>query len=331
MSDRPKAKEDQVSRAHKVTGFDVLGDVLGGLGLRTRVFCHLEVSAPWSVTIGETDLAHFHVVQRGGCWLERAKGPPRALASGDLVVVQRGGPYQLADRPGRKGTPLDRLFPASPAGRCTLVRHGGDGATSLLVCGSFSFEHPDSHPVLPLLPDVLHLQAGEETSEWLESLPRFLAAEALANRPGSATILSRLTDVLFVQVVRAWLSTQPDEPSWLRALNDPRLARALAALHEDPGRDWSVGNLAAHAAMSRSPFSSRFTSVVGEPPYAYVARVRMERAARMLREGRKTLAEVAAAVGYESESSFSRVFKRHFRASPGIFRQKARSSVEEPA
>jgi transcriptional regulator GlxA family with amidase domain len=198
---------------------------------------------------------------------------------------------------------------------------------SLLICGSFSFEHPDSHPVLPLLPDVLHLQAGEETSEWLESLPRFLAAEALANRPGSATILSRLTDVLFVQVVRAWLSTQPDEPSWLRALNDPRLARALAALHENPGRDWSVGNLAAHAALSRSPFSSRFTSVVGEPPYAYVARVRMERAARMLREGRKTLAEVAAAVGYESESSFSRVFKKHFRASPGVFRQKARSSV----
>jgi transcriptional regulator GlxA family with amidase domain len=133
--------------------------------------------------------------------------------------------------------------------------------------------------------------------------------------------------VLFVQVVRAWLSTQPDEPSWLRALNDPRLARALAALHENPGRDWSVGNLAAHAALSRSPFSSRFTSVVGESPYAYVARVRMERAARMLREGRKTLAEVAAAVGYESESSFSRVFKKHFRASPGVFRQKARSSV----
>jgi len=331
MSDRPKAKEHRVSRAHKLTGFDVLGDVLGGLGLRTRVFCRLEVAAPWSVAIGETDLAHFHVVQRGGCWLEMAKGPPRALASGDLVVVTRGGPYELADRPGRRSTPLDRLFPASPSGRCTLVRHGGGGATSLLVCGSFSFAHPEGHPVLPLLPDVLHLQAGEETSEWLEALPRFLAAEASANRPGSATILSRLTDVLFVQVVRAWLSTQPDEPSWLRALNDPRLARALAALHEDPGRDWSVRRLAAHAAMSRSPFSSRFTQIVGEPPYAYVARVRMERAGRMLREGRKTIAEVAAAVGYESESSFSRVFKRHFLVSPGAFRQHARASAGETA
>jgi transcriptional regulator GlxA family with amidase domain len=143
-------------------------------------------------------------------------------------------------------------------------------------------------------------------------------------------VLSRLTDVLFVQVLRAWLDEQPDRPSWLRALNDPRITRVLAAVHEDPASDWTVEKLAARAGMSKSSFSSRFTEVVGEPPHAYVARVRMQRAARLLRESRRTLAEIATAVGYDSESSFSRVFKKQFGSSPGAYRRTLRS-VEDMA
>jgi AraC-like DNA-binding protein len=308
----------------KVAQFDVLGDVLAGLGLRTRLFCRMEVAAPWSMVFGRTDLAHFHAIESGSCWLETTTAPPLALRTGDLLVLARGGPYQLADRPGREGTPLEEVVPGASDGRYTFVRHGGDGPRSVIVCGSFGFDHAGGHPVLPLLPDVLHQKAGE-ASTWLEPLLRSLAAEARAARPGSLTILSRLTDVLFVQVLRAWLEKQPDQPSWLRALNDPRLARVLAAIHEDPAQDWSVEKLAEKAGMSRSPFSGRFTEVVGEPPHAYVARVRMHRASRLLRESDRTLADVSAAVGYDSESSFSRVFRKRIGTSPGAFRRAVRS------
>lgn len=309
----------------EVATFDVLGDVLAGLGLRTRLFCRMEVAAPWSMVFGRTELAHFHAVERGGCWLETTTAPPLALASGDLLVLARGGPYQLADQPGREGTPLEEIVHGASDGRYTFVRHGGEGPTSVIVCGSFGFDHAGGHPVLPLLPDVLHQKAGEASS-WLEPLLRSLAAEAKAARPGSLTIVSRLTDVLFVQVLRAWLEEQPDQPSWLRALNDPRLGRVLAAVHEHPAQDWSVEKLAEQAGMSRSPFSGRFTEVVGERPHAYVARVRIHRASQLLRESNRTLADVAAAVGYDSESSFSRVFRKRFGVSPGAFRRAARSS-----
>jgi AraC-like DNA-binding protein len=314
-----------------VAAFDVLGDVLAGLGLRTRLFCRMEVAAPWSMVFGRTDLAHFHAVESGSCWLETTKAPPLALAAGDLLVLSRGGPYQLADEPGRKGTPLEEVVPGASDGRYTFVRHGGEGPTSVIVCGSFGFDHAGGHPVLALLPDVLH-QKASAASGWREPLLRSLSAEADAAKPGSLTILSRLTDILFVQVLRTWLEEQADQPSWLRALNDPRLAPVLAALHEDPAQDWSVDKLAERAGMSRSPFSSRFTEVVGEPPHAYVARVRMHRASRLLRESDRTLADVAARVGYDSESSFSRVFRKRFGASPGAFRRAAREgSPDESA
>jgi AraC-like DNA-binding protein len=310
----------------EVAGFDVLGDVLSGLGLRTRLFCRMDVAAPWSMVFGRSDLAHFHVVERGGCWLETMGQPPLELGSGDLLVLARGGPYQLADQPGREGVPLEEVVPGASDGRYTLVRHGGDGPTSVIVCGSFGFDHGGGHPVLPLLPDVLHQKAGE-ASAWLEPLLRALSAEARAAMPGSLTIVSRLTDVLFVQVLRAWLAEQPNQPSWLRALNDPRLARVLAAVHEDPARDWSVEKLAEQASMSRSPFAGRFTEIVGEPPHAYVARVRMHRASRLLRETERTITQVAAAVGYDSESSFSRVFRKQVGTSPGAFRRAARGGA----
>jgi AraC-like DNA-binding protein len=314
---------------HEIAAFDVLGDVLSGLGLRTRLFCRMEVGAPWSLRFSRTDLAHFHAIEQGACWLERPQAPAVPLASGDVVVLTRGGPYQLADRPGRKGTPFEAVVPGTPDGRCAIVRQGGKRPASVVVCGTFGFEHPEGHPILSLLPDVVRVTRAT-ASAWSKPLLDFLAAEAKSGRPGSATILSRLTDVLFVQVVRTWLATQPDQPSWLRALNDPRLARALAAVHEDPARDWTVGNLASQAGMSRSPFASRFTDVVGEPPHAYLARVRMQRAALLLREGVRTLEEIAAVVGYDSVSSFSRVFKQRFGTSPGAFRRAARAGRAMP-
>jgi AraC-like DNA-binding protein len=316
-------KEKRPKVVQELPGFDVLADVLGTLGLRSRLFCRSDVAAPWVMAFPADDLAHFHIVERGGAWLEmEGLRSPSALAPGDLVVVGRRNAYRLVDQPGRKGVEAIQFPPPDPSGRCMLLRQG-HGATSVLICGSFSFEEGEDHPLLALLPKVMHLRGGTSQSNvWLESMSRFLITEASAMKPGTQTIVSRLTDILFVQVLRAWLADQPDRPNWLSALNDSRIGPALALIHERPEEAWTVEMLAAKVGLSRSPFTVRFTRLVGESPQAYITRVRMQRAARLLREHDASLGQIALKVGYESESSFSKAFKRQYQKTPGQFRRE---------
>lgn len=320
-------KQNHRKLIRELTGFDVLTDVLGTLGLRSRLFCRSELSAPWTMVFAKSDLAHFHIVERGGAWLEMpSQKSPSALAPGDLLVIARGNAYRLLDQPGGKDAEVVMLPEMNPSGQCTLLRHSRGGATSVLVCGAFSFEHVEDHPVLALLPKVIHLRAGSsQLDTWLEPMVRFLIAETAGRKPGMQTIISRLTDILFVQVLRAWLADQPSQPSWLSALNDPRIGRALALIHEQPGFTWNMKMLAGRVGLTRSPFSVRFTRVVGEPPQAYLTRIRMQHAARMIREGHGSLGQIAQAVGYESESSFMKAFKRQYLKTPGQYRREVGS------
>jgi hypothetical protein len=264
-------KEKRPKLVQEIPGFDVLADVLGTLGLRSRLFCRSDVATPWVMTFPADNLAHFHIVERGGAWLEmEGLKSPSALAPGDLVVVGRRNAYRLVDQPGRKGVEAIQFPPPDPSGRCILLRQG-HGATSVLICGSFAFEEAEDHPLLALLPKVMHLRGGtSQSNPWLESMSRFLIAEASAMKPGTQTIVSRLTDILFVQVLRAWLADQPDRPNWLSGLNDSRIGPALALIHERPEEAWTVEMLAAKVGLSRSPFTVRFTRVVGESPQAYI-------------------------------------------------------------
>jgi AraC-like DNA-binding protein len=312
----------------RLAGFDVLADVLGTLGLRSRLFCRSELAAPWAMAFPGDELAHFHIIERGGVWLEvEGERSLVALAPGDVVVIARGNAYRLVDQPGREVVHAIEFPRADPSGRCVFLRQGRGGATSVLICGSFSFEEAEDHPVLALLPKVMHLRGGVSPSgAWREALSRFLIAEASVMQPGTATILSRLTDILFVQVLRAWLAEQPESPSWLSGLNDPRIGPALALIHERPGDAWTVDKLASKVGLSRSPFTVRFGRVVGESPQAYLTRVRMQQAARLIRESKASLGQVALAVGYESESSFSKAFKRQYRKTPGQFRRERQTT-----
>jgi AraC-like DNA-binding protein len=324
-------KQKQQKLLRELAGFDVLADVLSTLGLHSRLFCRSELQAPWAMAFPGDELVHFHIVERGSAWLEMARAKsPIALAPGDVVVIGRGAAYCVVDQPGRDDVQPIRFPPPDPSGRCTLLRQGRDGATSVLICGSFSFDRAEDHPVLALLPKVMHLRGGVAPSNvWLESLSRFLLAEASDMKPGAATVLSRLTDILFVQVLRAWLAEQPDHPSWLSGLNDVRVGPALALIHEHPGEAWTVETLAARVGLSRSAFTVRFARIVGEPPQGYLTRVRMQRAARLLREHDQSLGRVALAVGYESESSFNKAFKRQYRKTPGQFRKEGRNKRVE--
>ncbi len=191
-----------------------------------------------------------------------------------------------------------------------------------MVCGAVRFDHPASRPLVALLPDVIHIGASPLTDRLQDTL-RLIALEVEDLRPGGEAVITRLADVLVIQAIRTWLATDPTaRTGWLGALADPQVGRALALVHADPARDWTVAALAGELALSRSTFAARFTELVGEPVMAYVTRWRMLVATDRLQSGDVTVARLAGELGYRSEAAFSRAFTRVVGTSPGRVRSR---------
>jgi AraC-like DNA-binding protein len=305
---------------------DVLTSVMDALRLRSRVFCRSELKAPWGLALKPSDYAHFHVIERGGAWLRMEGQEPVALTGGDLVVIPHGTGHTLTDSLETKARPLAEMAGRRASeGGCILMRGGGEGAETQLVCGSFRFERKEAHPLVSLLPPLIHLQPVETpAAEWLEATLRFLSWETREGRPGIETIVSRLTDVIFVQVLRRWIASVPEgRGGWLGALRDGHVGAALTHIHRSPNRGWTNASLAEAVGMSRSRFAARFAALVGEPPLAYLTRWRLETAAGLLQDSALGLGEIAVRSGYGSEAAFSKAFRRRFGVPPGSFRRRA--------
>jgi AraC-like DNA-binding protein len=252
-----------------------------------------------------------------------AKRPIAALA-GDLVVLARAEGHEIASTQGRRPTPLEDLLRrrAAPDG---VLRWGGAGAETHLICGSFHLEEAAHGALVRLLPPVLRVPGdGGHALAWLDASLRALAAEVRRPSPGSELALSRLVDLIFVQALRYWLERQPvGTAGWLGALRDPRIAAALGRMHAEPGRAWTTDLLAREAGMSRSAFASLFAARVGEAPLHHLTRWRMQLAAALLRDGALRANEVAARVGYGSDAAFSRAFRRYTGQAPRSFRPRS--------
>ena len=298
---------------------DPLGEALHYLRMHGSFYCRSELTAPWGLTMPAMP-GHlwFHVVTTGGCVIEAAGFDPVDVCPGDFVLVPRGEGHVLrtdVDAP----TPDVIELPQELVGdHYSLLHHGGGGRPTTLVCGAVRFDHHAAHDLVRLLPPVIHLDGRAlPHTDWIQSTLRLMADEAKALRPGGETIVTRLADVLVVQAIRCWLERAPEaQIGWLGALRDPQIGRAIALVHRDPAREWSVGSLAATVAMSRSSFSARFTELVGEPPMQYVTRSRMRMATHVLQHEHCTIAEIASRLGYQSEAAFSRAFKRFVGISP---------------
>jgi len=303
--------------------FDPIAEVLHDFRLSGSNYCRSELHAPWGLIIPGRCGAGFHFVAEGGCYLRRAAGEPLRLGAGDLILLPRGGGCTLSDSPDGDAVPADSLTKEVIGQNATLLRHGGEGELTILVGGGVRFEDSGPHPLVELMPDVLHLRgADREQDEMLRAMVAAMGAEALSPRPGGATLMTRLADVLVVQAVRWWLDHGPEGRSgWLGALRDPQIGQALALIHRRPEDRWTVGALGRAIHLSRSTFSARFTELVGIPPMQYLARRRMSVARRWLQEDKLALGEIAARLGYASEPSFSRAFKRHTGFSPGAARR----------
>lgn len=311
-----------------IDSHDVLTDVLQTLHLQGRVFCSSQLSAPWALSLPASDFAHFHVIERGGAWL-RLSGDKQwhPAASGDLLIVPHGQGHVLSDSPNTKPVPMLRLLKGSKAS-CHLMQHGGGGAQTQMLCGSFQFDQRGQHPLLTVLPPLLHIKSGHgQMVEWLQMTLRLLTTETQNPRPGSETLITRLLDIIFVQALRTWIeSLPPEQNGWLSALHDPKIGTALGLMHREPQRSWSVEALASEVAMSRSPFAARFTALVGEPPLAYLTGWRMHLAETLLTREGLNVSEVAGRIGYESEAAFSKAFKRYFGQSPLAHRRQQQSA-----
>lgn len=247
------------------------------------------------------------------------------------MLFPRAAPHALSDAPKSPKLALEEWLTR----RGAAALGGKTGALAEVLCGVYEFDPPGrSHPVLDLLPERVHLRPNPRRPDLAGTLAS-LHGEYARGPLGSALVISRLLDILFVQIVRAWTEAHPRDAGWIGALDEPMLARALAALHREPGRAWSVAELAHLSGASRATLARRFNERVGEPPLAYLTRVRLEEAARRLARGQGALVEIAQDVGYASEFAFNRAFRRHHGEPPGHYRERMQAvraaSAEVPS
>jgi len=304
---------------------DVLTDILQSLHLKAGVYFRCEFSAPWGMEIRPTPVAEFHVVTRGSCWLRLAsRRNPIPLQGGDVVVFPHGEAHALVDAPDRKAAPAESIVGNRSLEHYGPVVYGGDGVPAHVLCGYFEFDRESRHPLVAALPSLIHIRGADaEEFAWLQTVIRFIAHETRDARPGSDAVVSRLAEVLFIQILRAYVQRADAPAGFLAALAHKHIGEALAQMHGAPEKPWSVAALGARAALSRSAFAARFTQLVGRPPMEYLSALRMAKARALLADARSSTAAVAEQVGYRSEAAFSKTFKKMTGTGPGAYRRRA--------
>ena len=301
---------------------DVLSDVLGLLEPRSELVCMSRFTAPWGIRFSRM-VASFHVIEHGSCVIHVESGPPIVVSKGDLVVLPKGLPYTIADAKHRKLVAYEAIVGVDARHAERLLDYGGGGTETSMMCGISRVQNPAAAPLLAALPPSIVVRRSDASSRWLDMATSLLLHEAAGAQPGSVLAESRLLDLMFVHAIRVWLDALPQgaHSGWLNALRDRRIGIALATMHAEPGHGWSVPELAERAGMSRSPFASQFTALMGESPLRYLTRLRLVGAARALTATTSSVREIATRFGYDAEEAFSRAFKRQFGVAPTVYRK----------
>jgi len=330
------------STAGGSTSGDPLSDVLRTVRLTGALFFLVDASSPWVIELpdGKTlatvilprpqHVISYHVVTRGPCWGGLPGGDPVRLETGDVLVFPHGDPYVMSTASGMRGGPdpaeVVTFMRQMAAGQLpfTISEEGGGPERLHLVCGFLGCDVRPFNPLLSTLPRLLHVRrVSGSTGDPLGQLTEFTLAESRERRAGGECVRLRLSELMFVEVVRRYLATLPAEQTgWLAGLRDPMVGQALALLHERPAHPWTLDRLARDVGLSRSALADRFTHFVGHPPVQYLTQWRMQVAARLLADGVAKVSAVALDVGYESEAAFSRAFKKVAGIPPVTWRNR---------
>ncbi len=312
---------DNSSRRITALAGDPLTEMLRGLRLDGVDYGRCQMTAPWGILFPAQQAARFHFVGRHGCWLLTPCKEWVELKAGDAVLLPRGAEHILASQPDVTALPIKRYEVTPICGNIFDVCGGGEGEVALLFCGSMHFNVDSLHPLLKLMPDVMRVHELAAMEPSINPLLEAMAREVTMDRVGAGGMLARLADVLAATIIRVWVEKGcGDTTGWIAAVRNPDVGRVLAAIHLEPERDWSVAALARLMGASRSGFAERFAAVVGETPARYVTQVRMHQARQWLARDRLRISVVAKRLGYDSEASFSRAFKRVIGAAPSHFR-----------
>jgi AraC-like DNA-binding protein len=324
-----------------VPASDVLSDVLRTVRLTGSMLFLVNATVPWRSHAPETrtfaphvmpqaqHLVSYHIVVRGRCWAGLRGEPLQPLAEGDGLVVPHGDAYALASDPAVPPSYGDddavAFFRSMAAGELPSVVSEGGGGTerTSFICGFLGCDARPFNPILWALPRAIHLHRVTQPGDRLSHLLAYALAELRERGPGGRDVLLRLSELMFVEVVRRHLATASAESTgWLAALRDPLISRVLARLHAQPGHAWTLDTLSEGTGASRSKLAERFAQIVGQPPMQYLAGWRMQLATRLLAEHSMKVRAIADSVGYASEAAFSRAFKKHTGLSPQAWRQR---------
>jgi AraC-like DNA-binding protein len=322
---------------------DALSDVLRTVRLTGAIFFDVVAKAPWvaeqpgpelivsKILPGAEHLIAYHVVTEGRCFGNIIGGEPIAVEAGEVIVFTKGDPHVMASSPGMRADPFTPGVIDAATGQLPIfINYGGDGPTSAkLVCGFLACDAQPFNPLLDNLPPVI--KAGDPQGSdagWLGQFIHVAMMESADKRAGGESVLAKLSELMFIEVIRRHLEALPPEQAgWLVGLRDPFVGKALSLMHAKPARNWTIEDLAKEVGLSRSVLAERFADLVGVPPMQYLAKWRMQIASGLLAGGSVNIAKVAAETGYGSEAAFSRAFKKMVGMPPSAWRHRARPRI----
>jgi AraC-like DNA-binding protein len=303
---------------------DPLSEMLRGLRLDGVEYGRFRMKAPWGLSFPAQEAARFHFVAGSGCWLLTPEKEWIRFEPGDAVLLPRGAEHALANSPNADTIPFCRCAFQKVCENVFDTTGGGggpEGDETLLFSGSMTFNIDRLHPLLRLMPELMQVHQATVNEPGIPDLLKTMGCEVAMDRVGAGGILARLADVVAASLIRTWVERGCGNASgWIAAARDPDIGRVLAAIHLNPSADWTMETLAKTMRGSRSAFAERFTRVVGETPARYVVQVRMHHARQWLTRDKARIGVVAQRLGYDSEASFSRAFKRVMGVPPSHFR-----------
>ena len=299
---------------------DVLSDILDTIELKGALYFRTDFSPPFAIGVpAYGKAARFHLVVQGCCHVTVSGGMEVLLQPGDLILVPYGSAHVLSDVAGRDAVPLENIVANTGyTGEGTFIIGSGDPtASTQLVCGHFTFAEGADHPLLHVLPKTLHLTAEDRARQpILDDVLRLVVRRIFQDTPGTSASISRLSEVLYIEVLRAGIDRAPELQRIFSAVNDPQIGKALSLIHQRLDHDWTVDSLASEIGMSRSRFAERFRELVGSGPMGYLTDWRLQKARLLLGQPRTSVKEVAYLMGYRSPTAFSRAYAQKFGHPP---------------